>query len=272
MPAFQNALLMAGDTSAYSGSMEKELLVRLDTSEAVSQMASNATDRLLIKMGNQFLPAKKELTSMWIDIANGITESLPDLSNIVNGILPMLHSALLGIGNAAQAALPWIQKGIDYTAEHGPEVAGAIAAIVAAFGAMSFAPTAYSTGSSLLNTIGNIAIGGKPSGAPGGTFGGITVRNLMGALTPTSLIQRAVGGASFVKSNAGMFAENAKYGVQMAGAGAQQPTTRLGKIGQTLQGRIHDPHLLSDGRRQSSDKGRMYRNAGIFRHGKAPDG
>lgn len=67
---------------------------------------------------------------------------------------------------------------------------------------MSFAPTAYSTGSSLLNTIGNIAIGGKPSGAPGGTFGGITVRNLMGALTPTSLIQRAVGGASFVKSNA----------------------------------------------------------------------
>lgn len=71
------------------------------------------------------------------------------------------HSALLGIGNAAQAALPWIQKGIDYTAEHGPEVAGAIAAIVAAFGAMSFAPTAYSTGSSLLNTIGNIAIGGN---------------------------------------------------------------------------------------------------------------
>lgn len=193
LPAFQNALLMAGDTSAYSGSMEKELLVRLDTSKAVSQMASNATDRLLINVGNQFLPAKKELTSMWIDIANGITESLPDLSNIVNGILPMLHSALLGIGNAAQAALPWIQKGIDYTAEHGPEVAEAIAAIVAAFGAMSFAPTAYSTGSSLLNTIGNIAIGGKPSGAPGGTFGGITVRNLMGALTPTSLIQRAVG-------------------------------------------------------------------------------
>ena len=124
LPAFQNALLMAGDTSAYSGSMEKELLVRLDTSKAVSQMASNATDRLLINVGNQFLPAKKELTSMWIDIANGITENLPDLSNIVNGILPMLHSALLGIGNAAQAALPWIQKGIDYTAEHGPEVAG----------------------------------------------------------------------------------------------------------------------------------------------------
>ena len=173
---------------------------------------------------------------MWIDITNGITENLPDLSNIVNGILPMLHSALLGIGNAAQAALPWIQKGIDYTAEHGPQVAGAITAIAAAFGAMSLAPTAYSAGTSLMNTVGNIVIGGKPSGAPGGTFGGITIRNLLGALTPTSLIQKAVGGAVFAKSNAGMFTENAKYGVQMAGIGAQQPTTRLGKIGQTLDG------------------------------------
>lgn len=233
---FQDALAMANNSDLYTNSMEKELLVKLDTGKAVDQMASNATDRLLINVGKQFLPAKKELASMWIDITNGITENLPDLSNIVNGILPMLHSALLGIGNAAQAALPWIQKGIDYTAEHGPQVAGAITAIAAAFGAMSLAPTAYSAGTSLMNTVGNIVIGGKPSGAPGGTFGGITVRNLLGALTPTSLIQKAVGGAVFAKSNAGMFTENAKYGVQMTGIGAQQPTTRLGKIGQTLDG------------------------------------
>ena len=156
---FQDALAMANNSDLYTNSMEKELLVKLDTGKAVDQMASNATDRLLINVGKQFLPAKKELASMWIDIANGITENLPDLSNIVNGILPMLHSALLGIGNAAQAALPWIQKGIDYTAEHGPEVAGAITAIAAAFGAMSLAPTAYSTGTSLMNTVGNIFSG-----------------------------------------------------------------------------------------------------------------
>lgn len=233
---FQNALAMANNSDLYTNSMEKELLVKLDTGKAVDQMASNATDRLLINVGKQFLPAKKELASMWIDITNGITENLPDLSNIVNGILPMLRSALLGVGNAAQAALPWIQKGIDYTAEHGPQVAGAITAIAAAFGAMSLAPTAYSAGTSLMNTVGNIVIGGKPSGAPGGTFGGITVRSLLGALTPTSLIQKAVGGAVFAKSNVGILTENAKYGVQMAGIGAQQPTTRLGKIGQTLDG------------------------------------
>lgn len=246
LPAFQNALLMAGDTSAYSGSMEKELLVRLDTSKAVSQMASNATDRLLINVGNQFLPAKKELTAMWIDIANGITESLPDLSNIVNGILPMLHSALLGIGNAAQAALPWIQKGIDYTAEHGPEVAGAIAAIVSAFGAMSFAPAAYSAGSTLLSTVGNVVIGGKPSGAPGGMFGGITVRNLLGMLSPTSLFQNTVRGGWGLWSNRGNILKSAKMGAWMAnGSGQGGIAGRLSSLAGGAIGGLNSDALTS---------------------------
>ena len=246
LPAFQNALLMAGDTSAYSGSMEKELLVHLDTSKAVSQMASNATDRLLINVGNQFLPAKKELTAMWIDIANGITESLPDLSNIVNGILPMLHSALLGIGNAAQAALPWIQKGIDYTAEHGPEVAGAIAAIVSAFGAMSFAPAAYSAGSTLLSTVGNVVIGGKPSGAPGGMFGGITVRNLLGMLSPTSLFQNTVRGGWGLWSNRGNILKSAKMGAWMAnGSGQGGIAGRLSSLAGGAIGALNSDALTS---------------------------
>lgn len=246
LPAFQNALLMAGDTSAYSGSMEKELLVRLDTSKAVSQMASNATDRLLINVGKQFLPAKKELTAMWIDIANGITESLPDLSNIVNGILPMLHSALLGIGNAAQAALPWIQKGIDYTAEHGPEVAGAIAAIVSAFGAMSFAPAAYSAGSTLLSTVGNVVIGGKPSGAPGGMFGGITVRNLLGMLSPTSLFQNTVRGGWGLWSNRGNILKSAKMGAWMAnGSGQGGIAGRLSSLAGGAIGALNSDALTS---------------------------
>lgn len=246
LPAFQNALLMAGDTSAYSGSMEKELLVRLDTSKAVSQMASNATDRLLINVGNQFLPAKKELTAMWIDIANGITESLPDLSNIVNGILPMLHSALLGIGSAAQAALPWIQKGIDYTAEHGPEVAGAIAAIVSAFGAMSFAPAAYSAGSTLLSTVGNVVIGGKPSGAPGGMFGGITVRNLLGMLSPTSLFQNTVRGGWGLWSNRGNILKSAKMGAWMAnGSGQGGIAGRLSSLAGGAIGALNSDALTS---------------------------
>ena len=183
---------------------------------------------------------------MWIDIANGITESLPDLSNIVNGILPMLHSALLGIGNAAQAALPWIQKGIDYTAEHGPEVAGAIAAIVSAFGAMSFAPAAYSAGSTLLSTVGNVVIGGKPSGAPGGMFGGITVRNLLGMLSPTSLFQNTVRGGWGLWSNRGNILKSAKMGAWMAnGSGQGGIAGRLSSLAGGAIGALNSDALTS---------------------------
>lgn len=220
----------------YKNSMEREFAINSGTQESLDIMRTNARTVLMQDVGEAFLPAQKELTRIQLDFYKEIDESLPDLSNLVTSVLPLLRNAVNGIGNAAKTALPWIQKGIDYTAEHGPEVAGAITAIVAALGAMSLAPAAYSAGSTLLSTVGNVVIGGKPSGAPGGTFGGITVRNLLGALTPTSLIQKTVSGAAFAGSNAGMFAENAKYGAQMAGIGAQQPTTRLGKIGQTLDG------------------------------------
>lgn len=221
---------------AYKNSMEREFAINSGTQESLGIMRTNARTVLMQDVGEAFLPAQKELTRIQLDFYKEIDESLPDLSNLVTSVLPLLRNAVNGIGDAAKAALPWIQKGIDYTAEHGQEVAGAITAIAAALGAMSLAPAAYSAGSTLLSTVGNIVIGGKPSGAPGGTFGGITVRNLLGALTPTSLIQNTVSGAAFAGSNAGMFAENAKYGAQMASIGAQQPATRLGKIGQTLDG------------------------------------
>lgn len=246
LPAFQNALLMAGNTSAYSGSMEKELLVRLDTSEAVSQMASNATDRLLINIGNQFLPVKKELTSMWIDIANGITESLPDLSNLANSILPLLRTAVEGIGAAAQWALPWIQKGVDYLANNGPQAAGAIAAIIAAFGAMSMAPAAYSAGSTALSVVKNLTIGGKASGAPGGRFGGITVGNLMGLLGPTSLFQNTVSGGKGLWSNRENILRSAKMGAWMANSSGQGGIAgRLSSLAGGVIGALNSDALTS---------------------------
>lgn len=246
LPAFQNALLMAGNTSAYSGSMEKELLVRLDTSEAVSQMASNATDRLLINIGNQFLPVKKELTSMWIDIANGITESLPDLSNLASSILPLLRTTVEGIGAAAQWALPWIQKGIDYLANNGPQAAGGIAAIIAAFGAMSMAPAAYSAGGTALSVVKNLTIGGKASGAPGGRFGGITVGNLMGLLSPTSLFQNTVSGGGGLWSNRSNILKSAKMGAWMANSSGQGGIAgRLSSLAGGVIGALNSDALTS---------------------------
>lgn len=204
------------DPAAYSNSMEREFAINSGTQESLGIMRDNARTVLMQDAGEAFLPAQKELTRLQLDLYKGIDESLPDLSGLVNSALPLLRTAIQGIGDAAKTALPWIQKGIDYTTEHGPEVAGAIAAIVAAFGAMSLAPTAYSVGSTLLNTVGNIAIGGRPSGAPGGTFGGITVRNLLGALSPTSVIQNTVGGMKSGASNLWNAGKAAVFGAGLA--------------------------------------------------------
>lgn len=182
------------DEAAYANSMEREFAINTGTEESLRTMRDNAKTVLMQDLGEQLLPAQKELTRLQLDIYKGIDESLPDLSNLANSILPLLRTAVEGIGGAVQGALPWIQQGIDYLTDHGPEAAGAIGAILATLAAMSMAPTAYSAGITALSVVKNLTLGGKASGAPGGKFGGITVGNLLGLLSPTSLFQNTVKG------------------------------------------------------------------------------
>ena len=210
-----------GDESAYSGSMEREFAINTGTEESLRTMRDNAKTVLMQDLGDSFLPAQKELTRLQLDIYKGIDENLPDLSNLANSILPLLRTAVEGIGAAAQWALPWIQKGIDYLANNGPQAAGGIAAIIAAFGAMSMAPAAYSAGSTALSAVKNLTIGGKASGAPGGRFGGITVGNLMGLLSPISLFQNTVSGGKGLWSNRENILRSAKMGAWMANSSGQ---------------------------------------------------
>lgn len=209
------------DESAYSGSMEREFAINTGTEESLRTMRDNAKTVLMQDLGDSFLPAQKELTRLQLDIYKGIDENLPDLSNLANSILPLLRTAVEGIGGAVQGALPWIQQGIDYLTDHGPEAAGAIGAILATLAAMSMAPTAYSAGSTALSVVKNLTLGGKASGAPGGRFGGITVGNLMGLLSPTSLFQNTVSGGSGLWSNRGNILKSAKMGAWMANSSGQ---------------------------------------------------
>lgn len=209
------------DESAYSGSMEREFAINTGTEESLRTMRDNAKTVLMQDLGDSFLPAQKELTRLQLDIYKGIDENLPDLSNLANSILPLLRTAVEGIGGAVQGALPWIQQGIDYLTDHGPEAAGAIGAILATLAAMSMAPTAYSAGSTALSVVKNLTLGGKASGAPGGRFGGITVGNLMGLLSPTSLFQNTVSGGKWLWSNRGNILKSAKMGAWMANSSGQ---------------------------------------------------
>lgn len=234
------------DESAYSGSMEREFAINTGTEESLRTMRDNAKTVLMQDLGDSFLPAQKELTRLQLDIYKGIDENLPDLSNLANSILPLLRTAVEGIGAAAQWALPWIQKGVDCLANNGPQAAGAIAAIIAAFGAMSMAPAAYSAGSTALSVVKNLTIGGKASGAPGGRFGGITVGNLMGLLSPTSLFQNTVSGGKWLWSNRGNILKSAKMGAWMANSSGQGGIAgRLSSLAGGVIGALNSDTLTS---------------------------
>lgn len=242
------------DEAAYANSMEREFAINTGTEESLRTMRDNAKTVLMQDLGEQLLPEQKELTRLQLDIYKGIDESLPDLSNLANSILPLLRTAVEGIGGAVQGALPWIQQGIDYLTDHGPEAAGAIGAILATLAAMSMAPTAYSAGSTALSVVKNLTLGGKASGAPGGRFGGITVGNLMGLLSQTSLFQNAVkGGWGLMKGgwNLAHKQGNAWQAIQMGtstgktAAGGKGVAGKLGSIAGGVMGIFDQKNLLS---------------------------
>lgn len=234
------------DEAAYANSMEREFAINTGTEESLRTMRDNAKTVLMQDLGEQLLPAQKELTRLQLDIYKGIDESLPDLSNLANSILPLLRTAVEGIGGAVQGALPWIQQGIDYLTDHGPEAAGAIGAILATLAAMSMAPTAYSAGSTALSVAKNLTLGGKASGAPGGKFGGITVGNLMGLLSPTSLFQNTVSGGSGLWSNRSNILKSAKMGAWMANSSGQGGIAgRLSSLAGGVIGALNSDALTS---------------------------
>lgn len=234
------------DEAAYANSMEREFAINTGTEESLRTMRDNAKTVLMQDLGEQLLPAQKELTHLQLDIYKGIDESLPDLSNLANSILPLLRTAVEGIGGAVQGALPWIQQGIDYLTDHGPEAAGAIGAILATLAAMSMAPTAYSAGSTALSVVKNLTLGGKASGAPGGRFGGITVGNLMGLLSPTSLFQNTVSGGKWLWSNRGNILKSAKMGAWMANSSGQGGIAgRLSSLAGGVIGALNSDALTS---------------------------
>ncbi len=253
------------DESAYSGSMEREFAINTGTEESLRTMRDNAKTVLMQDLGDSFLPAQKELTRLQLDIYKGIDENLPDLSNLANSILPLLRTAVEGIGGAVQGALPWIQQGIDYLTDHGPEAAGAIGAILATLAAMSMAPTAYSAGSTVLSVVKNLTIGGKASGAPGGRFGGITVGNLMGLLSPTSLFQNTVSGGSGLWSNRGNILKSAKMGAWMANSSGQGGIAgRLSSLAGGVIGALNSDALTSGKKPMQAVAGKIFGAAGYI--------
>lgn len=207
-PQFITDLLQMANGTDWMGSMEKELIVKTNTAEGLDEMFGNAVTRFMVTLGNNFLPVKKELAMLGIDMMNGITDSLPDLTRLAEGVMPMLRSAVEGIGNAVKNALPYIQQAVDYVANNGDTVAKWATGLVGVFALMSAAPTI----SGIANTILGPA-SGLMSVSPGRG-------------------QRFAAGVTGAVSNAGGTFRAAQLGAQMSNSlgGSSLGNTILGGI------------------------------------------
>lgn len=207
-PQFIVKLLNDANGTDWMGSMEKELIVKTNTAEGLDEMFGNAVTRFMVTLGNNFLPVKKELAMLGIDMMNGITDSLPDLTRLAEGVMPMLRSAVEGIGNAVKNALPYIQQAVDYVANNGDTVAKWATGLVGVFALMSAAPTI----SGIANTI------------LGPASGLMSVSSGRG--------QRFAAGVTGAVSNAGGTFRAAQLGAQMSNSlgGSSLGNTILGGI------------------------------------------
>ena len=140
--AYEKALAMVSDQSPYTGSMEREFIIQASTSESIDTMVKNSVTALKQDIGTEFLPVKKTLSLAVIDLMNGVRKDMPQLQTLAGTLADLLSAGISKLGDALQAALPYVQKTLDYVADNGPQVAGILGGLAGTFAAMKFAPLA----------------------------------------------------------------------------------------------------------------------------------
>lgn len=181
----QNLGLLTGmlkevsDASVWSGSMEKEFIIKATTPEAIETMLGSAKSALMDDIGTAFLPAYKEFGLSMIGFIRGIRENMPELTKLAESLGKLASRGVEKLGTAMNWALPYIQKGLDYLLNNGEQVAHIIGILAATFAGMKLAPAAeglLSGVGGMLFGVGGMLFGGNAAGGgkrSGGLFGGI---------------------------------------------------------------------------------------------------
>lgn len=204
----QNLSLLEGmlqeisDPGLWTGSMEKEFIIKATTPEAINTILGSAKSALMDDIGSAFLPAYKEFGQTAIDFIVGL-RSMPELQELVSKLGEKASDGIEKLGEAMNNALPYIQKGLDYLLNNGDQVAKVIGGFAAAFATMKFAPAAEG----LLSSAGGLLFGtgagggGAGSGKSGGLLGGI--KRLF-----TGGQKAGAAGAGFISAFGGASASN----------------------------------------------------------------
>lgn len=172
MSTFTDALDMVSNPELYKGSMEREFLIKANTTEAVDKMLSNAWKGFKIDFGTEFLPVRKQFAQTMVDVMGQVRERMPALKKLGETLADVLAKGVSKLGDALDKGIPKLQKGLDYINNNGSKVAKIIGGMAAAFGGMKAAPAI----SSVLGGAGHMIFGeksgfGNNKKRKGGLFG-----------------------------------------------------------------------------------------------------
>lgn len=188
----QNLSLLTGmlqeisDPSLWTGSMEKEFIIKATTPEAIDTMVGNTRLALMDDVGTAFLPAYKEFGLAMIDFMKSIRNNMPELKQLANTLGALASQGVKKLGQAMDDALPYIQSGLDYLLNNGEKVAKIVGGLAAAFVAMKFAPAV----AGLIGGAGTMLFGSSKVGEAGRKTGG-----LVGGIAGLSAGGRKAGAA-----------------------------------------------------------------------------
>lgn len=160
LEAFNKTLDQVQNPNNYAGSMAREFIIKADTPEAVNTMLGSSISAIKGEIGENFLPAKKEMSLALIDLINTMRSDMPKIQQISQSFGSMFADGVRKAGEAMQTALPYIQSGLDYLANNGPQVVAVIKGLAGTFVAMKFAPALER----LFNGAGGLIFGTSPPG------------------------------------------------------------------------------------------------------------
>lgn len=242
----QNLSLLTGmlqeisDPNLWKGSMEKEFIIKATTPEAINTMLGNTRLALMDDIGTAFLPAYKEFGLSMIDFMKGIRANMPELTQLANTLGELASRGVRKLGEAMDASLPYIQRGLDYLLNNGDQVAKVIGGLAAAFVGMKFAPAAEG----ILSGAGGLLFG---AGAGGGGTGGGKSGGLLGGIKNlfTGGKKAGAAGAGFASAFGGAASGNGM--LTTLGATVSSLLSGNGLAGTTglLQAAAGTPGLLS---------------------------
>ena len=196
MQPLLDALEMVSDPSLYTGSMEREFIIKASTPEALDTMMQNALEYFKIDMGEEFLPVKKEFAQVAIDLLNSVRENLPQLKELAHTLAELASKGVKWLAEQLPKALPYIQQALDYVNNNGPQVAKTLGTIAKILLGMKLAPGLEKG----LSTIGRVLFGSSSSG--GGLSSVLGWGGKMGVMQGLAVAGSALG--SSATSTAGL--------------------------------------------------------------------